>query len=126
VSVAIKKIPGVESVNVSLNQGLVSIKLAPGNTVRIEQIRKAILNDAFKPREARVEMVGDLVSQNGKLQFKVAGTGEVFAVSTSYRSLQNEVKHSLTVSGLIAAPAKGAEGGTLQIRSVSGPSATKK
>ncbi|PYV15801.1 MAG: hypothetical protein DMG21_13940 [Acidobacteria bacterium] len=41
VSVAIKKIPGVENVNVSLNKGPASIAPAAGNTVKMEQMRKA-------------------------------------------------------------------------------------
>jgi len=108
-------------VNVSLKNGLVSIKLAPGNTVRIEQIRKAILDDAFTPKEARVVVVGELISQSGDLQFKVARTNETFPVlSAPHTSWRKEVGRELTVNGLIAAPGKGAEGGTLQITSVSG------
>lgn len=117
----------MESADVSLNQGLVSIRMAAGNTVRIEQIRKAILNDAFKPRDARVQVIGELFSQNGKLEFKVAGTGEVFPVlSTPDASLSKEVGRTLMISGLIAAPQKGTEDGTLQIVSVSEQSPPKK
>jgi len=127
VSVAIKKIPGVQSVNVSLNQGLVSIKLAPGNTVKLEQVRKAILNDAFTPKDAKVAAVGELISQGGKLLFKIGGTNETFPVaSTPHQSWQNNVRHDLTVNGLISGPASGAAGGMLQITSISGLPAVKK
>jgi copper chaperone CopZ len=118
--VSIRKIPGVESVNVSLKTGLVSITLKPGNTVRVEQVRKAILDDAFAPKDARVVVVGDLVSQDGKLQFKVAGTNEVFPVeSTPHASWQKQSGKPLLVNGLISEPANRSGIGTLQITSAS-------
>jgi len=114
-------------VNVSLNKGLVSIELVPGNRVRMDQIRKAILDDAFTPKEANVVVVGELVSENGKLRFKVAGTNETFSVtSTPHRSWQMYVGRDVTVDGLLAAPAKGTEGGMLQITSISAISAPPK
>ena len=127
-SVAVKKIPGVESVNVSLNKGLVSIKLVPGNKVRMDQIRKAILDDAFTPKNAKVAAMGELVSKNGKLEFKVAGTNETFPVaSRPHHSWQEYVGKEVAADGLLAAPVKGTEGGRLQITSVSaGSSASPK
>lgn len=82
-SVSIKKLPGVESVHVFLKRGLVDIKLKPGNTIRIEQIRKAIENNAFTPKSANVVVVGKVVSQSGKLHFNVAGTNEMFPLATT-------------------------------------------
>ncbi|MGH9772443.1 MAG: heavy-metal-associated domain-containing protein [Candidatus Acidiferrales bacterium] len=129
-SVSIKKIPGVESVNVSLKQGLVSIALNPGNAVRIEQIRKAILDDAFKPKDAHAVVAGELVSQKGKFYFRVAGTNELFPVAalTHMRHMpwQNEAGHAVLATALISAPAKGTEGGTLQIIAASPLSAVPK
>lgn len=126
-SVAVKKIPGVESVNVSLNKGLVSITLVPGNAVRLDQIRKAILNEAFTPKDANVVAVGRLVSESGKLRFAVEGTNETFAVaSTQHQSWQEYIGREVTVKGLLAAPVKGTEGGALQLTSVSAVPQTKK
>ncbi len=106
---------------VSLKQGLVNIHLKPGNAVKLDQVRKAIENDAFTPKDAKVVAVGELVSQNGKLEFKVAGTNETFpAASTPHKSWQTQVGQKLTVNGLISTS------GTLQITSVSGESAAKK
>ena len=126
-SVAIKKIPGVENVNVSLNKGLVSIALAAGNTVKMEQIRKAILDDAFQPKDAKVTAIGELLAQNGKLMFRVAGTNETFPVaSTPHPSWQKDLGRELTINGVISAPATGAPGGTLQMVSTSALPPTKK
>jgi copper chaperone CopZ len=123
VSVSVKKIPGVESVNVSLKTGLVSITLNAGNSVTLQQVRKAILDDAFTPKEGRVVVVRELVSQGGRLQFKVARTNELFPVAApthmQHMPWQNEAGHVVLATGLISAPAKGTEGSTLQIVSVS-------
>lgn len=119
-SVSINKIPGVESVNVSLKQGLVSIALKPGNTVTLEQVRKAIKDDAFTPKEARVVAVGELIPAGSGIRFKVAGTNEVFPVeSTPHASWQKQTGNPLLVNGLISEPADRAAIGTLQITGAS-------
>lgn len=109
--------------NVSLKSGLVSITLTPGNSATLAEIRKAILNDAFSPKEAQVVAVGELVSQNGKLYFRVARSNELFPVAApthmSHMPWENEVGHTVLATGLIPAPAKGTEGGALQVVSVS-------
>ena len=113
--------------DVSLKQGLVSIKLVPGNTVRMEQIRKAILDDAFTPKDARVVAIGQLVDQDRVLLFRVAGTNETFPLApTPHAPLQKEGGRNLTVNGLISTPANRGQSGTLQITNVSAESPTKR
>ncbi len=106
--------------DVSLKQGLARIRLKPGNTVTLAQVRKAIENNAFAPKEARVVVVGDLLSSNGKLQFKVSGTDEVFPVApTSHAFWEKQPGRTLRVTGLISAPASRTDPGTLQITEAS-------
>lgn len=114
--------------NVSLKQGLTSVRLKPGNTVTLEQVRKAIQADAFKPQEARVNAVGELNSAaNGRTIFEVAGTGETFPVArTPHAAWEKELGRTVVVSGLISTPANPAEPGTLQITEVAQqPASTK-
>ncbi len=119
-SVSIKKIAGVESVDVSLKQGLTSIRLKPGNTVTLAQVRKAIKADAFTPQEARITAVGVLNSAaNGAAIFKVAGTGETFpVVRTPHAAWEKELGRTVVVSGLISASGNRTEPGTLQITEI--------
>lgn len=118
-SVSVKKIAGVESVHVYLNKGLVDITLKPGNTVKLAQLRKAIRDDAFTPKQARVTVIGKLFHEGGRLEFKVAGTNEEFPVrSTTQKSWQTQVGRELTVKGLISAPVNHEGPGVLQITSV--------
>ena len=50
--VAVRKLDGVRSVTVSLNDGYADILLASQNTVTVERIREAIRRNGFTPREA--------------------------------------------------------------------------
>ena len=102
--------------NVSLKEGLVAIALNTGNTVTLDQVRKAIKDDAFTPKDARVVVVGQLTNANGKLEFKVSGTNEMFPVLPSAQALWGKkAGEELSITGLISTPAKGSESGTLEI-----------
>ena len=117
-----KKLPGVESVKVSLNEGKAAMELKPGNSVSIEQIRKAITDQGFTPKEATVTAIGDLSGSNGKLQFKVRGTNDVFPVmETPHAQWRKLEGNNLSVSGLIQPPAQAnaKEPGLMQITQVS-------
>jgi copper chaperone CopZ len=56
VSVAIKKVEGIDDVNVSLNEGNASIKLKPGNTVTVEQVREIVRKNGFTPKDATAKV----------------------------------------------------------------------
>ena len=125
-SVATKKIAGVESAKVSLNEGKATIQLKPVNAVRLEQVRKAVKEQGFTPRDAKVVAVGDLTLSGGKLQFRVSGSNEVFEVMpTPHLALEKQIGNNLTVTGLISAPADRKGPGTIQITQVLKQSATK-
>jgi len=115
VSVAVGKIPGVEKVNVSLNKALVTIDLEPGNTVCLDQIRKAILNDAFTPKDATVIVIGQVTEISGKSALRVSGTDRIYEVVPSpsgqgaFERLTHEQGKTVSVQGLIPAPPKRGE-----------------
>lgn len=110
------KVQGVESAKVSLNQGLVSIQLKPGNSVSLEQIRKAITEQAFTPKGAKVTAVGDLIFSNGKLEFRVSGSKDVYEVaSTPHAAWNNQTGKKVTVTGLVPAREGKQNGNTIQI-----------
>ena len=84
---ALKKFPGVESVDVSLNQGLATVKLKPGNTVETPQFWETIRRNGFTPKETKVTLRGE-VTTAGKLQLKVLGTGEAHDLAPDPKSPQ--------------------------------------
>jgi copper chaperone CopZ len=97
VNVALKKVSGVESVEVSLNKGLASVKLKPGNTVSIPQLWEIIHQNGYTPKTTTVSVRGDLAEAQGRLQLKVSGTNQMLALVTDPKNteLKNEVHQKL-------------------------------
>lgn len=62
--VAVEKIPGVDSVEVSLNEGYADIALAGTNAVTVEQVRSAIRKNGFSPRETRLRVRGTVARRD--------------------------------------------------------------
>ncbi len=82
VNVSLKKVPGVDSVEVSLNQGLAKVKLKPGNEVTVPQLWHTIHNQGYTPKVTLVVMRGDLASLQGQLQLKVSGANTAVTLTS--------------------------------------------
>ena len=80
VNVALKKVAGVESVEVSLNKGLAAVKLKPGNTVSVPQLWQLLHDKGYTPKATTVSVRGELLDAQGRLQLKVLGTKDVLAL----------------------------------------------
>jgi copper chaperone CopZ len=66
VSVAIKKLDGVESVDVSLEKATADIRLKPGNAITLPQLRRIIRQSGYPTKDAKVEARGTFVERSGK------------------------------------------------------------
>ena len=106
VRVALKKFPGVDSVEVSLNNGLATVRLNPGNTVRPRDMWEAIRKNGFTPKNTHVVLRGTIDGTARKL--KVAGTEEEFDLKGEPKILnvpKSEAGKIIVVDGNIV-PAK--------------------
>ena len=65
VDVALKKVAGVETVEVSLNKGLATVKLKPDNTVSVPQLWELIHKNGYTPKSTAVSVRGDLAGVTG-------------------------------------------------------------
>lgn len=74
VDVALKKVPGVNSVEVSLNKGLATVKLKPGNNVAVQQLWQLLHEKGYTPKMTSLSVRGQLANLQGKLQLNVSGT----------------------------------------------------
>src|SRR3982750_4308451 len=74
---ALQKFSGVEKVDVSLNKGLATVTLKPGNTVHVSDMWETVRKNGFTPKETRVLLRGEVTS-GGKTELKVTGTNEVY------------------------------------------------
>jgi copper chaperone CopZ len=81
VRVALTKVPGVESVEVSLNKGLATVKLKPGNNIRPVQLWEAIRKNGNTPKLTRAIVRGEVLA--GGTQFKVSDSGEIFEIKAA-------------------------------------------
>ena len=89
--VAIKKIEGVKSVEVSLNQGLARVYLKSGNKVTINNIRNAVETRGFTPREARIKVKGKIIETDGQHELQVTGTQDKFKIKCSGTEGNHEI-----------------------------------
>jgi hypothetical protein len=67
-----KKVEGVQIVQVSLKDGLTVLELRPDNTVTMAHLRTVIRNNGFVPKEAQITARGSVSGGT----FEVSGTGE--------------------------------------------------
>lgn len=78
---ALKKFAGVDSVDVSLNKGLATVKLKPGNTIGPEQFWETVKKNGFTPKQTDAVVKGEVVSAGAKLQLKVTGAQHTYALA---------------------------------------------
>ena len=119
---ALKKFPGVESVDVSLNKGLATVKLKPGNTVRPQDFWEAVRKNGFTPKETRVLVRGE-VTNFAQPQLKVTGTDLVLDLKAEPKLLdeaKRQVGNAVTVEGTLT-PGKDLKGQVpLEVRGIRG------
>ncbi len=102
VRVALMKFPGVESADVSLNKGLATVKLKPGNTIRPSEFWEAIRKNGNTPKATRVIVRGEVEAAGAQL--KVRGSNEVFNLNAApavASQLKNAVGKGVTVEGTL-------------------------
>ena len=82
--VAMQKVDGVQSVRVSLNDGLTILDLNPGNAVTLARLRQIIKNNGFVSKDASLLARG---TAKGERVFVISGTNEeVVASGTPQRA----------------------------------------
>ena len=86
VDVALKKVVGIESVEVSLNKGLATVKLNPGNAVSVQQLWELIHKNGYTPKNTAVSVRGEIANVNGILQLKVSGTKDMVALAVDSKN----------------------------------------
>jgi|SRR3954453_10508331 len=111
VDVALKKVPGVESVQVSLNKGLATVKLKPGNTVAVPQLWQLLHEKGYTPKATAVSVRGEVAEVEGHVQLKVTGTKHTLMLATdpknpdAYKDASTKIGQSVIVNGMMV-PAK--------------------
>lgn len=76
-SVSLKSVSGVDSVNVSLAKGLATVKMKPGNAATLKQLQTAITKNGFTMKQSAIAVAGIVVVDSGKAQLRVSGSNEM-------------------------------------------------
>lgn len=76
------KLPGVESVAVTLNDGRAVLTLKPENTLTLGQVRERVVRNGFTPRDARITAVAEVVGGEA-LRLRITGALDVLDVRTT-------------------------------------------
>ena len=99
---------GVESVSVSLNDGIASIDLTEGNTTTYRKLREAVANGGFSARKATLTVQGT-VRQTGDQWILKTPAGEQFVLkaneeaSSTRGSLEGfEADQQVTLTGQVS------------------------
>ncbi len=107
VDVALKKTPGVEAANVSLNKALATVKLKPGNTASVPQFWQLLHEKGYTPKTTTVFVRGELVGGPGRLQLKVSGTKDTLDLapdpknSAAYKVAAEKTGQTVSVQGVM-------------------------
>jgi hypothetical protein len=75
VRVAVEKIPGVEDVTVSLNDGMTVVRFARVNRATVSQVRRAIREKGFTPKDADVRVRGTVDLRGDTLVLVIPDVG---------------------------------------------------
>jgi len=81
IRVAVQKVDGVESVELSLERAEADIRLRPGNRVSLDQFRRIVKANGFEPRHATVTAMGSVREVGGRLSFEVSGVATALIIS---------------------------------------------
>ncbi len=67
----------MDKVKASLKEARADIQLKEGQPLKVQELRKAVVDSGFTPTWIRVEAEGELTTRDGNPAFKVKGTDHV-------------------------------------------------
>jgi hypothetical protein len=110
VSVSLKSVSGVDSVDVSLAKGLATVKLKPGNTATLKQLQTAITKNGFTMKPSAITVIGTIAVDSERAQLKVSGSNEILDLvpDGQVTPIANSVNgKSVLVDGVVPETTKG-------------------
>jgi copper chaperone CopZ len=122
IRVSMKGIQGVNAVDVDLNTGLVSIKLAPGNGAAMRQFNEAVEKNGFTHKDANVIVRGQLSGSAQAPFLEVTGTKDRYALTpvAGGTDISGLLGKTVVVDGVLPQSGKGKVSDTLRYKSVTG------
>ena len=120
IRVSMKGIQGVNTVDVDLNTGLVTIKLTPGNSASMRQFNEAVEKNGFTHKDADIVVKGRLTGTANAPVLEVSGTQDRYALSPTASGLDiaSLIGKTVTVTGVLPQASKGKVSDTLRYKTI--------
>jgi copper chaperone CopZ len=120
IHVSMKGIQGVNTVDVDLNTGLVTIKLTPGNDASMRQFNEAVEKNGFTHKDANVIVRGQLSGSAQAPFLEVTGTKDRYALMplAGATDISGLLGKTVVVDGTLPQSGKGKVSDTLRYKSV--------
>jgi copper chaperone CopZ len=120
IHVSMKGIQGVNTVDVDLNTGLVSIKLTPGNGAVMRQFNEAVEKNGFTHKAANIIVRGQLSGSARAPFLEVSGTKDRYALTplAEGTDISGLLGKTVVVDGVLPQSGKGKVSDTLRYKSV--------
>jgi len=121
VRVSLKSVAGVDAVDVSLEKGLASVKMKPGNAATLKQLQEAITKNGFTMKPSPVSGAGKIVMIKGQPQLQVSFSNDLVnlipdgSLTTNVNAMADK---RVTVEGTLEETAKGKTPETIRYRSI--------
>jgi len=81
VRVAMQKLDGVATVELSLERAQAEVGLKPDNRLTLDQFRQVVKRNGFEPKQAVVTAIGTVREAGGRMVFEVSGVPTPLVVS---------------------------------------------
>jgi len=120
IHVSMKGIQGVNTVDVDLNTGLVSIKLTPGSSAAIRKFNEAVEKNGFTHKDANIVVRGQLPGSAQAPFLDVTGTKDRYALTplSAGADFSAMVGKTVVVDGVLPQSGKGKVSDMLRYKSV--------
>jgi cation transport ATPase len=121
IHVSMKGIQGVNTVDVDLNTGLVSVKLIPGSSASMHQFNEAVEKNGFTHKDANIVAKGKVTGTATEPFFEVAGTQDRFALKPAANTsdIAAILGKTVIIAGILPLAAKGKVPDTLRYTTIS-------
>ncbi len=92
----LKKIEGVEKVQINVKDGIATLRSKKGKSVEVENLESVVKDAGFTPREITTTVVGKVGQSNGTLVFSATDSDVVFIINDNdeFQKLSSALKGS--------------------------------
>jgi hypothetical protein len=119
--VSLKSVPGVDSVDVSLEKGIAVVKMKPGNAATLKQLNEAITKNGFTMKDSTAIVIGTVAMTSGTATLHVSGSNEVLHLvpqSATAPSVTSMDGKAVVVEGTISEAGKGKTSDSIRYQSI--------